>query len=107
MNLEEREILISIAKSVAAERRFFGFKVSDWFIVATVILTLTAFYYRTSDAIERLTVVSENSKVFFANSDAYHSAILGTPFEQGRPLNSNFDVQRSREVLKVGTTDGR
>lgn len=36
---------------------------------------------------------------FVKNSDGFHSAITGAQFENGRPLNSGFEIKKIREYI--------
>ena len=36
---------------------------------------------------------------FIKNSDGYHSAVIGTQFENGKPINTNFDTKKIRDFI--------
>lgn len=74
------------------ELKFFGFRLKDFLVIIGVFMSVYAFYVRTNDTLERLTKISERLSDFADNSDSYHSAMTGIQFKQGRPLNSNYDL---------------
>ena len=75
------------ASAVDTTPRILGVKIDAWMIVAAVVFGLIGFYIRTNDAMERLTVSTDWLMGYAKNSDVYHSATNGTPFEQGKPYN--------------------
>jgi len=77
------------------EPRIFGFRLPEFWLFVTFIfgvgLNWAAFNeLRTSNAY----LVG-----FAKNSDAYHSAVLGTAFEQGKPADAGYDVGRVRNAF--------
>ena len=100
---EEKRLLDVIAKSVVSDsRKFFGFKIQDLVVLGGIILGVVAFYLRTNDAMDRLIKSTDWLMDFSKNSDAYHSAVIGTQFEQGQPKNPGYDYNSVRNLLSKG-----
>ncbi len=101
--LTEIDVKLIVQAIQGQDKKFFGLKVNELIMVGVFVLGLTGFYFRTNDVIARLVVSNEYLVQFSQNSDAYHSAALGTTFKQGQPLNPNYDLKRIRNIIN-GTT---
>lgn len=102
LSREERELLVSISKSLDG-KRFLGFKIQELTVIITIVLGVYSFYLRTDDTVKRLVGVSEYVQGFMENSDNYHSVVLGTQFKQGKPENPNYDLKAIRDVINGKT----
>lgn len=103
----EEEILNrikNIETSVEKNKRYFGLNTSDFIKIGAIIFAVLAFYIRTNEAMERFIKSTDWLMTYAKNSDAYHSAALGTPFDQGSPKNANYDIQRVRSVMNASDT---
>ena len=98
---EQLALLRAIAKD-AHVPRFLGMKINEIAYVAVLVLGVASFYWRTDDTLRRLTAVSEYVVRFMANSDTYHSAVVGVQFQQGQPvqLGASDVIEDVREVIR-------
>lgn len=83
--------------------KVFGFRLQELFVIATVAFGIFAFYIRTNDTLAGFSTFKTYTIDYMANSDAYHSEVLGTYFRQGKPTADNFDAKRIREILNGST----
>ena len=86
LSSEDKQFLASIVSGKSDEKKFFGFKLQDIVIIATILFSILAFYWRTDDAMNRLIALTDYLIKYANNSDNYHSAKFGVEFQQGKPL---------------------
>lgn len=100
---EIEDLLLDISNKLSQpkEVRFFGFRLQELIILLGMLFSVYGFYLRTDDAMKRLVASTDWLMDFSKNSDSYHSASLGTEFEQGRPKNPGFDIRPIRGTPSV------
>ena len=98
---DDKELILkALTRNPDNERKFFGFKLQEIVIIATILFGILAFYWRTDDSMKRLIKLTDYLISFAANSDNYHSSVIGVPFDQGRPTNG-YKVQEVRQALNI------
>lgn len=113
MTKPRRKIIIMEGDRVIEERddqrmsipQTFGLTTADWikFVVYVIILTAMWVEMRSElkqirEDVRRLTALSEQFTKYVQNSDNWHSTVLGTQFNMGKPSDS-FDPTRVRNNL--------
>lgn len=84
--------------SATPERKYLGFKIQELVVLGSIFVALVTFHVQTKDVITRLVASTDWLMKYSKNSDGYHSAILGTQFEQGKPVNPNYEVLYGRKA---------
>lgn len=90
---DDKEFLVQTLSSRSSDKRFFGFKVQELSIIATILFGIFAFYLRTDEAMRRLIGITDFLVEFTQNSDNYHSSITGKQFFKGKPVSLGYITQ--------------
>lgn len=99
---EDKEFLLQAARG-PKEFKVLGLRISELTLIVSAAFLLFAFYIRTNDMLAVLTKRQEYTDRFMENSDRYHSTFLGMQFQQGKPENPSYDLDRVRGIFKTQT----
>lgn len=94
-------VILEFIRASTSEKKYLGLKINEIVIIGTVILGIAAFYIRTNDTIDRLVKITDSLTSFTRNSDSWHSTVVGTTFDQGKPSNPNFDNSKIRKIVQT------
>ena len=110
---DEQGNLIREGAPRVMEKKFWDFSVSElgrWLGLVVIAFMLVS---KIDARVQKVELTQEQTKQteeimskglakiidFIKNSDGYHGAVTGTQFENGRPLNSNFDTKKIRDFI--------
>ncbi len=99
---DEEVISRIVSRITGTQPKLFGFTWQELFRAAMVFIAVGIGYNQMNVTVSKLADCTTYLMKFAQNSDAYHSAVLGTQFEQGKPANPAYDTKAVRDNIIRG-----
>lgn len=92
-----KEIAKVVATAMDLKTRFWGFTLQELVRVGVIIVMFSVAFLKQQATQDELVANTGYLATFAENSDNYHSAVQGTRFKQGQPVDPSYETKSIRD----------